>query len=308
MAEAKTFLVVNPMSANGRTGKQFPEIAAAVRSKAGEFDHAFTTRIGDGETLAREALKKGYTRVVAVGGDGTANEVVNGFFEGGKPVRPDAVFALIPRGTGGDLRKTFGWTNKVDEAASRLNVAKNGAVDVGRITFMGHDGRERERYFINVASFGVSGVVVDEVNHTSKALGGAISFQLASLKALLKYSDKPIRLSVDDGAAEELKVTCVAVGNGGYFGGGMWVCPKAKPDDGLFDVTVWSGFGLLDFATKKSQIYSGAHVNFPGTRTLRAKKVRAESDHVVLIDVDGEQPGRLPVTIEILPSAIQVCL
>ena len=100
----------------------------------------------------------------------------------------------------------------------------------------------------------------------------------------------------------------MAIGNGGYFGGGMWVCPKAKPDDGLFDVTVWSGFGLIDFATKKGQIYNGTHVNFPGTRTMRAKKIRAESDHVVLLDVDGEQPGRLPATIEILPSAIQVCL
>jgi YegS/Rv2252/BmrU family lipid kinase len=251
-------------------------------------------------------LKRGYQRVVAVGGDGTINEVANGFFDGERAVNPEAVFAVIPRGTGGDFRKTFGWGTELDEAARRLQNPTLSPIDVGRLRYLAHDGREATRYFVNIASCGVSGVVDDEVNRASKALGGTLSFKLASLKALLKYGDRTIRLSVDDGPFEELRITCLAVGNGQYFGGGMWVCPKARPDDGIFDLTVWSGFRLSDFVLKSRAIYDGTHLRLPGVRTLQGKKVRAESAETVLLDVDGEQPGRLPATWELLPAALKL--
>jgi YegS/Rv2252/BmrU family lipid kinase len=306
MTTLKTFLVVNPQSANGRTGKAFPEIGAAVRNAIGDFDHAFTTRGGEATTLARDAIRRGYQRIVAVGGDGTVNEVVNGFFDGDKVIDPEAVFALIPRGTGGDFRKTFGWSPELHDAAARLRDPKIVPVDVGRLHYTAHDGSAGTRYFINIASCGISGVVDQEVNAASKALGGTLSFKLASLKALLKYSDKNITLSVDDGPQENLRITCLAVGNGQYFGSGMWVCPSAQPDDGIFDITVWSGFSLGDFIFKSKAIYEGSHVRFPGTRQLKGKKVRAESSHEVVLDVDGETPGRLPATWELVPGAIKI--
>jgi YegS/Rv2252/BmrU family lipid kinase len=304
MADLKTYLVVNPMSANGRTGKRFPEIAGAVRSAIGTFDHAFTTRTGEAIDLTREALGRGYQRIVAVGGDGTINEVANGFFEGERPVAPTAAMAVIPRGTGGDFRKTFKWSNDLQEACARLVAARAEPIDVGRVRYLGHDGREAHRYFVNVASAGVSGVVDDEVNKSSKALGGTLSFKLASLKALLRYSDRSIRLSLDDGPAEELSITCLAVGNGQYFGGGMWVCPGAVPDDGTFDLTLWTGFGLKDFILHSGAIYDGTHLKLPGVQTRRAKRVRAETNADILLDIDGEQPGRLPATWELLPRGM----
>jgi diacylglycerol kinase family enzyme len=96
------------------------------------------------------------------------------------------------------------------------------------------------------------------------------------------------------------------VGNGQYFGGGMWICPQAKPDDGIFDVTIWERFGLKDFALRQGAIYNGQHLKMNGVRSLRAKKVTATSDVDVLLDVDGEQPGKLPATWQVLPGAIRI--
>lgn len=309
MAELKTFLVVNPQSASGKTGKRFPEISAAVQGAIGAFEHAFTTRSGEATELARSALKRGFNRIVAVGGDGTANEVVNGFFEGGKALDAQAIFGLIPRGTGGDFRKTFGWSNELADAVKRLAQPDLAPLDVGELEYVGHDGKKALRYFVNVASCGISGDVDEAVNTSSfKGLGGGkLSFKLASLKALLRYANKPVRVRFDDGDEQRLDgLTCLAVGNGQYFGGGMWVCPAAQPDDGQFDVTIWERFNLADFALRQGAIYSGEHVKLSGVRTTRAKKVFADSDVEVLLDVDGEQPGRLPATWRMLPAAIRV--
>jgi len=168
------------------------------------------------------------------------------------------------------------------------------------------DGRPAQRYFVNVASFGVSGQVDREVNRASKGLGGKATFFLASAKAMWRYRDQRVRLRADAGPWTEETVTTVAVANGQYFGGGMRVAPTADPSDGYFDVTVWSGYTLFDFAFKSRRIYDGTHVALPGTRTFRARLLEAESDEEVLLDVDGEQPGRLPVRVELLPGALRL--
>lgn len=305
--ELKTFLVVNPQSANGRTGRRFAEISAAVRAGVGPVEHAFTTRAGEATALTRAALGRGFRRIVAVGGDGTANEVINGFFEGDRVIDPEAIFALIPRGTGGDLKKTFGWSDALGEAVKRLSSPTLGRLDVGRLRFVDHEGQPALRHFVNIASCGISGRVDAEVNRSSKALGGALSFKLASLKALLRYANPPVRVRFDGGPEERLPaLTCLAVGNGRYFGGGMMVCPDAQPDDGIFDVTIWQRFGLKDFVLKQGAIYGRGHLKMDGVRTLQAKRVEASSDVEVLLDVDGEQPGRLPASFEVLPAAIRI--
>jgi YegS/Rv2252/BmrU family lipid kinase len=302
----ETFLVVNPKSANGSTGRNWDKIAAELRSALGEFDTGMTERPMHAADLARNALREGARRVLAVGGDGTLNEVVNGFFDGDAPVAPGAAIGVLPQGTGGDFRKTVEVPAKIGDAARKLAGATPRSADVGRVEYTGHDGQRAVRYFINVASFGISGMVDREVNRSSKMLGGAISFQIASLRALLKYDDAKVKLTLDGGAPEELPVTCVAAANGRFFGGGMMIAPEAKIDDGIFNVTIWQGYKLMDFITKKGHIYRGTHVNLPGTRTATCKKLEAHSDTEVLLDIDGEQPGRLPATFTVLPGAIQV--
>jgi YegS/Rv2252/BmrU family lipid kinase len=302
----RTFLVVNPQSAGGETGRRWPEIRAEVlRAVGDQAEHAFTDHPMHAAAITAEALRAGFRRIVAVGGDGTLNEVVNGFFQvpGGAP--PDACLAIIPRGTGGDFRRTFDLNGSLRETCARLT-SEARPLDVGRVRFTAPDGTPGVRYFVNVASFGVSGQVDRAVNSSSKMLGGKVSFFLASVRTLIGWRDQKVTIQADGGPEETLGITTLAVANGQYFGGGMRVAPQADPSDGQFDVTIWSGYHLKDFALKSASVYDGRHVRWAGTRTLRCRTLEARSDEEVLLDVDGEQPGRLPASFEVLPAALHL--
>jgi YegS/Rv2252/BmrU family lipid kinase len=304
--DARPFLIVNPASANGQTGRHFDRIARAVAHALGDFRCVFTRRRGEASDLAREAVADGERLVVAVGGDGTASEVIDGLVHEGRPRAPELVFGCIPRGTGGDLRRSLGWPEDPGEAARTIAAGTLAVCDLGIVEFVGHDGRAQRRHFANVSSCGVSGMVVEEVARSSKRLGGKASFMLASAKALWRYHDQPLRWRIDGGPWREEAVTALCVCNGRYFGGGMMVAPDASLDDGLFDVTCWKGLGFKDFILKKHMLYDGTHVRLPNTRRARARVVEAEplSGARVLLDVDGEQPGVLPARWTIAPRAL----
>ena len=307
----KYFLVVNPRSANGITGRRWPEVHAKLAAALGPCEHRFTDGPMDAMRISRQALEEGYDCIVAVGGDGTINEVVNGFFregDGAAAINPNAALAVLPRGTGGDFRKTFGWDAELKQAVERLTGAGTQPLDVGVVDYVDHQRQATRRYFVNICSFGVSGLVDQEVNQRSKVLGGKLSFAVGSLRALLKYRDAPVRIAVDGRPPEAMAVTTLAAANGQYFGGGMKVAPDADPADGKLDVTIWSGYSIVDFAFKSRALYDGTHVRLRGTRQLRCEQLSAESadGREVLLDVDGEQPGKLPCRIRILPAAIRL--
>jgi YegS/Rv2252/BmrU family lipid kinase len=307
LSHPKPYLIVNPRSGAGRTGRHFDRIAKAVRAAVGEFECAFTTSRGDGSRLAREAVRAGGALVVAVGGDGTASEVVDGL-AADRPGPTDPLFGFIPRGTGSDLRRSLGLPEDLDEAARCLAGGAEIVCDLGRLEYTGHGGAVEVRHFANVAGFGISGVVDREVNEGLRLPHGKLAFMLASAKALLGWSDQPVRWRADGGPWREERITALSVCNGRFFGGGMQVAPGARLDDGLFDVVVWSGLGITDFVTKKRKLYDGTHVTLPNTRVLRARTIEAEPGPGarVLLDVDGEQPGLLPARFTIRPGALRV--
>jgi YegS/Rv2252/BmrU family lipid kinase len=262
--------------------------------------------------ITREALRTGHELIVAVGGDGTINEVVNGFFEPAvpgepaRPVRPEATLAVLPRGTGGDLRRTLGLGEELHRSAGRLKGTAS-PVDVGRCDFLDESGKPRSRFFINVGEVGVGAEVVKLANESKKVFGGKFTFMLASLRALADWRDLRLRISFDDEPSQELEVTTLAIANGRYFGGGMMVAPEARLDDGLFHVTIWSGFGLKDFILKSGTMYDGTHVKLPGTRTRTAKTIFVEAEDArAAIECDGERLGRTPSAFTLLPSALHL--
>jgi len=299
---------VNPTSAGGRTGRRFDRVARAVKAAQGDFRAVFTTRQGEAVDIAREAARGGERMVVAVGGDGTASEVVDGLVDAGRVVEPEVLFGCIPQGTGGDLRRSLGWAATPEEAARELAVGVTVTCDVGLVEYTAHDGSARKRHFVNVSSFGVSGRVVRELARGGRLGGGKLTYTLASARALLGYRDQPVRWRVDGGEWTEERLTALAICNGRYFGAGMMVAPTARMDDGLLDVTAWKGLGFADFLTKRRMLYDGTHVKLPNTRCLRARVVEAEpmEGAEVLLDVDGEQPGRLPARWRVLPGALRV--
>ncbi len=309
MGTPRTVVIVNPSSQGGAAGRDWPHLADKVR-RALPFEEVFTKGPGDATRLTREALRGGAERVVALGGDGTINEVGNGFFENGVAIAPTAAMAILPYGTGGDFRKTVRIPKELDAAVAVLAADRRRTIDVGRIDHATRAGGVGVRMFINIASFGMSGVV-DEVINKSKKRFGKLSFLAASFKGMMRYDNQRVRLTFDGDAASaiELTINTVAVANGRYFGGGMFIAPHAEVDDGQFDVVCLGDLGMADMIFKSRRLYDGSHLTMKEVSHRRARLVHAEPvepDAKVELDVDGETPGRLPATFTIVPAALSL--
>lgn len=306
MVTPRTVLVVNPQSQGGRLGKRWRDVADTI-GRAFPFDEAVTEGPGDATRLTREALRGGAERVVAIGGDGTINEVVNGFFdERGAPVAAEASLAVIPYGTGGDFRRTVHLPTQLAEAARVIAANHRRRIDVGRVEFTARDGTRALRMFANIASFGVSGVVDRLVNESGKKLG-RLSFALATARATWSYRNQRVQLVFDGGDRVEATINTVAIANGRYFGGAMMVAPHAELDDGQFDVIAMGDFGFGDLVKSGRRLYQGTHLTMDKVTARRARVVEAEPIDpaaVVELDVDGENPGKLPARFELVPAAL----
>lgn len=298
--------VVNPVSANGKTGKNWPEIASWLKAEGIDFDYWLTGGPGQATELTRRALQQGCDLVIAVGGDGTANEVINGFFTPEGPVSKTAAVAFIPSGTGNDLSDTLHIPRNHREAVKHLVSSPLRRLDLGRIKFTGHDGNFYSRYFVNVAGLGLDGDTVARVNRTSKALGGFVSFLWGTVISLLLYRNREMAIEVDGRLVFEGPVTTVAVGNGRYFGGGMCIAPQAVMDDGLLDIVIIHNMSKPDLLVNLPRVYKGSHLSHPRVESLCGRRVVINAPGVALLNLDGEQPGRAPIEIELLPKALNV--
>ena len=280
---------------------------AGLADALGEHEVAMTSGPGEATELTRKALRAGFSMIVAVGGDGTVNEVVNGFYDGDEPVRESPILGLLPSGTGGDYRKTWGLSKDPEEAVRRLKEGEIRAVDMGRVRYTGFDGKPATHYFANVASFGLSGRVCQRVNRSRKLLGGKVSFFLASAGALMSYRRQPVTLTIAGEAHELAELTVGACCVGRYFGGGMMIGPQADPSDGLLDVVTLDRVGRWDMM-RMTSIYTGEHLSNPKVSHWRDATIGAvaNGDHECLIEADGEVIGMLPATFEIVPKAFRI--
>jgi len=305
----RTTVIVNPNSQGGKLGKRWAELADTLGRRF-PFDEVRTEGPGDATRLAREALRGGAERVIAIGGDGTINEVVNDFFDdAGAAIAPDATFGLIPFGTGGDFRRTMQIPREIVDAAEVIAAGHRRQIDVGRLTYTTPTGERAQRMFVNIASFGVSGVVDRLVNESGKKLGGRLGFALAPARATWTYTNQRVQLVFDGTDRVEATINTVAVANGRYFGGAMMIAPDAEPDDGQFDVVAMGDFRFRDLLTSGRRIYKGTHLTMDKVTCRRARVVEAEPvdpGAIVELDVDGEAPGRLPARFEIVPRALWV--
>jgi diacylglycerol kinase family enzyme len=307
------FVVVNPRSAGGRTAREWPRIERALRAAYPHMQLAMTQSRGDATALVRDALREGHHEIVAVGGDGTINEAVNGLFDADGPITPDAVFGFITSGHDGDFRKTFGLAPGYIAAIARLRQAPVHRIDIGRLACLSTDGKPIVRYFANIGSFGLSGQAMRSANSAgvSKLLGRRAALAFHRARAKLFWRDRMIRLRVDGEYDEIVRISTVAVANGQFFGGGQRIAPQAVPDDGLFDVIVMGGAPQIRAFAGMREVYLAGKMTNPPVRALRGRRVMAlpvaeTRGRPVLIEIDGECVGRLPATFELLPRALNL--
>jgi diacylglycerol kinase (ATP) len=291
--------VVNPASANGSTGKRWPEIAHRAAAGGLNGETLMSTRPGGVAEQARRAAENGARLVVAVGGDGTVNEAANGLVGSG------AELGVIPRGTGTDFVRTFRIPTKLDGALAVLTDGRTRELDLGRVSYRAWDGADATGYFANVASAGMSGAVAQRANATTKALGGKASFLWATLAVFARWRNTDVSVQVDD-ERREGRMLDVIVANGQYLGGGMRMCPDARPDDGLFDVLLIGDITKLDLMLTLPKVYRGTHLPHPKAEPLRGRTVVVDAPVPLPIELDGEQPGTTPARFEVVPGALRL--
>jgi YegS/Rv2252/BmrU family lipid kinase len=305
-------VIVNPKSASGSTRSNWAGVASDLRAHFGAFNVAFTKAPGDGIRLAKRSVETGRKFIIACGGDGTINEVVNGILETGK----DVEFGVMPSGTGGDFRRTLGMSNVAREAARELRDGKTKLIDVGKVTFINHENEQTSRYFLNVSSFGLSAAINDRVKSQSllkwlpaNAIRGKANFALSTLQEVLENDFVTVRVKMDDKPEKTLNTINFAVANSRYFGGGMMIAPDAKINDGFFDVINIGDIKTLKILLNAYKLYGGSHLDLKEVKSTLAKRIEVSpvnDTETIFIETDGELPGKLPAVYEILPKALRV--
>lgn len=303
---AEIVFIVNPASGNGRTGRHWRAHEAYFRRHLGDrFEVRMTQRPWHAAELAKDALVQGAAVVVSVGGDGTLNEVANGYLDGtGRPWNPDAALAVFPLGTGSDFVKTTGQSRSPEEVVHHLERRQARSIDAGLVEF-GSSGVPQSRYFLNEGEFGSAAAVSDRVNRSTKIFGGKVSFLIGVLRTLPKYRNTRVGIEADGGPRRELVVNNLTAANGRFYGGGLQPAPHADLADGLFDVIV---FGDIDFRAQRKSLgllREGKHLDLPGVSWFRAKEIKVHAGDE-LIDVEGEVIGRHPQRFLVLPKAVRL--
>jgi YegS/Rv2252/BmrU family lipid kinase len=285
-----------------------PEIRRQLARARIDHDVAETQGPGDAARLARVAFADGVECIAVVGGDGTLNEVCQAYLGSAAEPLPGSDLAIIPSGTGGDFRRTFQLEVDVERAVDRLLNAPVRLVDMGVLSLTSGTGQVVRRAFVNVTSFGIGGLTDRIVNQSPKWLGGRATFLLGALRAVLVYRNAPVSVSVDGRPFYTGPILNVVLANCRYFGGGMLIAPDADPADGLFDVIVLGDLSRARSVGLSSKVYRGAHLTQSDVHSVRGRVVEAEPltpATEVLIDMDGETPGRLPLKAELLPGALR---
>ena len=303
MPDAGIVFVVNPASANGSTRRRWPEIARRAADLGLISETLFSERPGHAADLAERAAADGAALVVAVGGDGTVNEAVNGLMRADPERRPE--LATIPRGTGKDFARSFRIPRKIDEA---LAVARDGAtrtVDVGHAGFSAWDGSAAESYFTNVAGSGISGAVAARANTSSKSLGGTASFFWATSAVFVRWKNSEYEVVIDGEQRAGVMLEVIAA-IGDQLAGGMRLTPGADPADGLFDVVLIGDATKVDFVRTLPKIYRGTYLPHPRAEVVRGTRVEIRTAVPLPIALDGEQPGTTPAVFEIVPGALRL--
>jgi diacylglycerol kinase family enzyme len=296
--------IVNPKSGGGGALRQLPALAEFFRRRDGRFEHVLGESRAHLIAQTRLALHAGCDQIVALGGDGTVNAVLNGFFEQGQAIRPGARLAVGPLGSGSDYFRTLVRGARARDWREIVLHHRAQPVDIGAIDFA--TGAPAREYFINLASVGLSAVVVRERERLPGWVPGPLAYLLPTLQQMVRYRAAPARIAVD-GQALDVVLNAAFIAKGTYGGGGMKFGPAVAPADGRFEVTVFEGMSNLEMLLKMGRLYTGSFTGVKGAHKFMARAVSVRAPAALPMEFDGEVGRGTDFEIGILPRAVTVC-
>ena len=295
-------LIANARSGRKGTGRTLPEVRAHLEQRGLEYEVRPTEYAGHATHIAREALEDGRRFLVAMGGDGTIHEVVNGMIESDAAVNPEAVLGVVAAGTGSDFIKTFGIPAKPGHAVAHLDGEECFPIDIGKASYL-QDGDRVTRYFANIAEVGIGAETVARAERLPGWLGPTVYF-FAFWMALRAFEPADVKVDLVD-RVHEGRMSNLVVANGQFFGGGMKIAPKAAPTDGLLDIQIHNPSKRESVAIVP-KVYKGEHIPHPDIHEAKRVRVEIHSDRPLRVEADGEVLGWTPATFELLRDAIRL--
>ena len=335
--EIDTVLVVNPNSSSGLTGKGWNDLYSEIKEALGTttVEVALTKKASDGTTLTRQFLKQGFKKIVAIGGDGTLNEVANGFFEEPvgihstkttgssgpplppsefpplRPINPDAIMGVVPAGTRNVLAKSLGLPEGIANCCKTFQLGKPKKMDVIYVTATNQEDHSStiSRVFLNAAEMGVAAEIIERSKKVREVVNSRIVSTITSIAATLPtYQSNECEVSLDNNEKKfAMKMTMAVVANGQFLGGGFKVAPHANMSDGLLDLVILKDSGSLKMVDELINMKDGNYQeedNITYRQTRKVSLISKERD--VTVTVDGEPIGILPATFEVIPHALTV--
>lgn len=302
----RPYAVVNPKAGLGKARSFWLKLEGQLEKEIGPISWDWTGTPMQATSMVRSALLQECDLILSVGGDGTHNEVINGFFVDGAPVNSEACLTVVSCGSGADFNRTLGITGEIATTVKTILSGRVRKVDVGRLDFVLPSGLPDQRLFLNIASLGLSARVNKNLGSQPRLLGGSVRFLLATVQALRQNRTETVNLEVDGDELSDQAITLVVAANGQFFGGGMRVAPRAQLDDGLLDLVVIGAVGLKDLIRWGPRFYLGRHLTHPRVHYLKAHTIRALGEASVLVEADGETLGSLPARFTLLHKALRL--
>jgi YegS/Rv2252/BmrU family lipid kinase len=295
-------VIVNPVAGAYSTRRKWPIISRLLKHIGLSFDFEYTEGMGHAIELARAAASDGYRCLVAVGGDGTVNEVANGILYSTGATK--TALGIISTGTGSDFIRSVGIPRDYPSACSALTSSRRLSIDVGVVEYQSK-GQTLQRFFVNGAGVGFDAAVVEKTERLPKYFGGTIPYLAGVVTALLSYKNKSVVVNIEDETISG-RVLSLVVANGGYLGGGMHIAPQAELNDNLLDVVMIGDIGKLELLKELPTVYKGTHINHPKVRMVKAKRITVDSPERMLVHADGELLGESPASFWVVPAALSI--
>jgi YegS/Rv2252/BmrU family lipid kinase len=299
----KIHIVFNPASAGGKTGRKREKILSELKYHLGStFSFSETAEPKDATTITRKVITNGCDTVIVVGGDGTVNQVLNGFFNNGISINSDIKLGIISCGTGQGFSQSLGLPS---DLSSQINVIRENrikSVDVGKITF---EDNNIPKYFLNEFQFGIGGNLNKTISPKTKRVLRKFAFGFEAVKTLFKYQADELQIVLNGRTISE-KIIGVVIANGAYTGGGMRLTPNALLNDGLFDVLVIKDMPIKNRLVSFSKVYSAKHLDLEAFQLIKSKKIEFCYKNGFAVESDGELIYDKCVCVEVLPSVLKV--
>lgn len=292
----KILFIINPVAGKGKTIEVLPKLKELLEIYKNEItaEIKISSRVGEISEITNEHYSSGFREFVAVGGDGSLSELLNGLVF---PTKEPVTVGIIPMGTGNDFVKNIYNEIDIDKILNSIFINNKKSIDIGKVN---------NHYFINVSSFGIDGPIIEDTEKFKKILPGKSAYLYSTLKAGMTFKASKVKVSTPTESYEG-SMLLIAIGNGKYFGGGMKICPDADLSDGMFDVCLVNDVSKTKFLRNISKIYSGRLGEIKEVKYLRTNQLTiVVQGKDYLINVDGNLVGKTPVSVSLIKKAINI--